>query len=359
MAKSRWYLLAAGLAGAVAVVLGLRAARAPSPARGVLQAAPADAWLVVTADVVAARPLLEPFFRSAGGLSTATRAAGLGSITAACGFDPVEHLRELMVAAPEGGERGDFGIAFSVDLTKDELASCARKAIAARGGSPSTTTRGDYAVIGDESDPGQARLAYRDRGPFLVGRGAWLDAMIDAAASRGARAPARHLAMRATLAPPSGPPRALVLTALLPKSLRDRLRASEAEAGAAASAAFEGVLGVEEAGAAVTASDTTTAIEVALRCETAAACLDVKELIEKGRRALAGDFAVRLLGFGPLVDSLIIDSTVPAALGIRTRAPTGDLAEALARLWSRVAPPSRVTPATQAPSAQAPRAADR
>jgi hypothetical protein len=340
--------LGAALAGAVAAVIGLRVALAPSsPKSSVLQAAPADAWLVVTADVVAARPLLEPLLRSTGGLSTATRAAGLGPITAACGFDPAEHLRELMVAAPEGGERGDFGIAFSADLTKDELAACARKAVAARGGTPSTTTRGDYAVVGDDSAPAQARLAYRDHGPFLIGRAGWLDAMIDASTSRGAPTPSRHLGLRATLAPPGGPPRALVITAILPKSLRDRLKATEIEAGTGASAAFGGVLGVEEAGAAVTTSDATTALEVALRCETPAACVEVKELIEKGRRALAGDFAVRLMGFGPMVDTLTIDSTVPATLGVRARAPTLDLAEALARLWSRVAPPSRVTPAAE------------
>src|SRR5690349_20116088 len=106
--------LVAALAGAVAAVVGLRAALAPSSSTSsVLQATPADAWLVIAADVVAARPLLVPLLRSTGGPLTATRAAGLGPIAAACGFDPVEHLREVMVAAPEGGERGDFGIAFS------------------------------------------------------------------------------------------------------------------------------------------------------------------------------------------------------------------------------------------------------
>src|SRR5262249_4393652 len=134
------------------------------------------------------------------------------------------------------------------------------------------------------------------------------------------------------------------LTALLPKSLRDRLKTSEIEAGAGPSATFGGGLGVEGAGAAVPTSDAPTAIEGALRCATPVAGVEVKELIEKGRRSLAGDFAVRLMGFGPLVDTLTIDSTVPGMLGMRARAPTLDLAEALARLWSRVAPPPQVTP---------------
>ncbi len=327
-----WLLGVALLGAAVALALGLRGAspfRGPS---GVLQAAPDGAWLLVTVDVAAARPLLKPLLESAGGLSTATRAAGLGSLTEACGFDPVEHIRELMVAAPEGGERGDFGVAFSADLTKGELAGCARKAIAARGGSPSTTTRGDYAIVGDESAPTQARLAYRDRGPFLVGRGAWLDAMIDAAGSHAVRAASPHQALRASLAP-GGAPRALLVTALLPKALRERLRASEVDADAGA--AFSGVLGVEEAGAAVTASDGATSIEVDLRCESAAACGEVKELIAKGRRSLSGNLGMRLMGFGPLIDGLSVDSTVATALTLKTRAPTGDLAAAIEKAVTR------------------------
>ncbi len=336
MVRSRrhyWLLSAVALvAAALALAIGLKARRARSgETAGVLLAAPADAWLILTVDVAAARPLLEPLLEVGDGrLATATRAAGLGSLVDACGFDPVPHLRELMVAAPEGGERGDFGVAFSADLTMDELATCARKAIVARGGTPSTTMRGGFAVIGDDSAPKQARLAYRDGGPFLVGRGTWLEAMIDAAAGRGAHAHSEHEALRSVLAPAGAAPRAVVITALLPKSLRDRVRA-ETDAGAAG--AFAGVLEVEEAGAAVTTSDATTALEIELRCETAAACGDVKELIEKGRLSLSSHFGARLLGFGPLIDGLSIDAPGAGALAIRTRSPTADLAQALARLW--------------------------
>jgi hypothetical protein len=322
----------AALLLAAALVAALRARRIRRDAAGVLLAAPGDAWLILTVDIAAARPLIEPLLGDGGRLAKATRAAGLGSISDACGFDPVEHLRELMVAAPEGGERGDFGVAFSADLTMGELAACARKAIAARGGAPSTTTRADFVIIGDANAPSQARLAYRDRGPFLVGRGAWLDAMIDAAAGGGARS--RHEALRAVLAPPGAAPPALVITALLPKSLRERIRA-EADAGAAG--AFAGVLGVEEAAASVTTSDSTTALEVELRCETPAACGDVKELIEKARLALSSNFGARLMGLGPLIDGLSIDAAVPGALTVKTHAPTGVLAQALERAWAGAA----------------------
>ena len=324
------------LAVCVALVVGLRARPRSSEAAGVLLAAPADAWLILTVDVAAARPLLRPLLGEGKGLAKATRAAGLGSLSDACGFDPVEHLRELMVAAPEGGERGDFGVAFGADLTVDELATCARKAITARGGAPSTTRRGDFVVIGDASAPDQARLAYRDAGPFLVGRGAWLDAMIDTAAAGAAGgAPSRHAALRAQLTAPGAAPPALVVTALLPKSLRERVRA-EADAGAAG--AFAGVLGVEEAGAAVTTSEATTAFEVDLRCETAAACGDVKELIARARLALSSNFGARLMGFGPLIDGLSVDAAVPGVLTVKSRAPTGDVAQALSRAWAAMGP---------------------
>lgn len=196
--------------------------------------------------------------------------------------------------------------------------------------------RGGFAIIGDESAPEQARLAYRDGGPFLVGRGAWLEAMIDAVAGRGARAPAAHAVLRSALAPSGAAPRALVVTALLPKSLRDRVRA-ETDAGAAG--AFAGVLGVEEVGAAVATSEATTEAEVDLRCETPAACGAVKGVIEKARLALSGNLGARMMGFGPLIDGLSIDAAAEGALAVRTRAPTADLAEALAhaltRLWGR------------------------
>jgi hypothetical protein len=259
-----------------------------------------------------------------------------------------------MVAVPEGGERGDFGVAFSADLTMDELAACARKAIAARGGAPSTAMREGFTVIGDDRAPSQARLAYRDHGPFLVGRGVWLEAMIDAALGRAPRARPEHEVLRAALAPPGSAARAVVVTALVPKSIRDRIRA---ETDAGAGGPFAGVLGVEEAGAAITASESTTALEVELRCETPGSCMEVKELIARARLALAGNFSARLMGLGPLIDGLSIDSTVPGVLALRTRAPTSDLAQALDRV-SRVAPPARAAVAHAADPAQPATAAD-
>ncbi len=196
--------------------------------------------------------------------------------SAACGFEPLEHVRELMVALPEGGDRGDFGVAFSADLSMAELVACAQKAIAARGGIPSTAVRGGFSVVSDANTPAAARLAYRNGGPFLVGRGPWLDAMIDAADGRAPRAKAEHDALRTALSPAGSPPRPSS-SPRLPKSLRDRVRAdSDTGVDSRPNEAFAGVLGVAEAGGAITPgpggsdgkSGPTTEVDLELRCET-------------------------------------------------------------------------------------------
>jgi hypothetical protein len=278
-----------------------------------------------------------------------------------------------MIAVPEGGERGDFGVAVTTDssLGADDLAACARKAIAARGGKPSTAARGTFTVVADDADPAQAQLALHPGGPFLVGRGPWLDAMIAAVEGRGGRAAPEHAALRAALGAAlesAGSVRpAFAATVLLPKSLRDRLRSEEGEregkdAGASGQAAFLGVLAVDRAGLAIAPSggdggSTTVALE--LRCDAADGaerCADVKKLIERGRRALAQNFVVHLSGAGPLLDTLQIDVN-GGALSARAHAPTDDLARALASFYPRLgpsAPPPAVSSAATGPSPSAP-----
>ncbi len=343
--RAHLFLLAAVvLAATVAAVAGLRWRSGRSMAGGdVIDAAPADAWLVVTVDMAAASPLLRPLLggsnarRSTGGLSglvSATRVAGLGRLSDACGFEPLDHMRELMVALPEGGERGEFGAAFSGDLTKDALAGCAEKVIRARGGRPSTTTRAGFALIADASDPKLAQLAYRAGGPFLIGHGAWLEAMVDAADGRGERARSEHAALRTSLSPSGSAPRALAVTALLPKSLRDRIKA-EMDAGAGAGDTFSGGLGllaVEEGGLAITAvAGGATTVDIELRCEAPEACDGVKSLIERKRQMISTDLGVRLLGLGALLDALTLELR-GKTLVIRTHAPTEDVAGAIERL---------------------------
>jgi hypothetical protein len=336
---------------AVVVATGFALGRSRARDAGVLTAVPRDAWLVVSVDVAGLRqsPLAQPLL----GPGASAAVPGLGSLSGTCGFDPLTRLRELAVTSPEGGERGDFGVAFAGDLTRDELAGCADKVIRARGGQPATSAHGGFTVVEDTADARHARVAYRDGGPFLVGRGGWLDAMIDAAEGKAERARAEHAALRDALAPKAGiAARTLVLTALLPASLRERLKRDLGpELGSEGEKTYASVLAVSAAGVALSTgpSGSTTELVAELRCETPAACEEVKQLIERKRLAFSRDIGVRLIGLGPLLDSLAVEAH-GASLSASARAGTDDLAKAIQRVIDYKTP----RPATPPPPAPTP-----
>jgi hypothetical protein len=333
LTQRRQYLLFFGLVVGV-VVLAFVVGRPRPSSSGLLDAVPADAWLVVTVDVASLRasPIAKPVLQ--GGEKTGI--PGLGALTQNCGFDPLAKLKEVAIASPESGERGDFGVAFSGDFTRDELAACANNTIKARGGAPTTSTRGRFTVVEDTGDPLHSRVAYRDGGPFLVGRGAWLDAMMDAVEGKGARMRPEHARLRAALAPAKGaPPRAILLTAMLPSTLRNKLKAEmTAEVGdeAKANATFGAVLGVSSLGLGVSTGGegSTTDLTAQFQCDSATACDEVKGFLERKRFALAKDLTMRLVGLGPLLDSFAVESH-GASLGATAHAPSDDLARGLQR----------------------------
>jgi hypothetical protein len=305
---------------------------------GVLDAVPRDAWLVLTVDAAALRasPLAQPLL----GTQATTAIPGLGSLADGCGFDPLARLKELVLCSPEGGERGDFGVAFTGDFTRDELARCADKVMHARGGSSVTSQRGAFAVLEDATDPGHTRFAYRDGGPFLVGRGAWLDAMIDAADGKAERMRPEHAALRASLAArPGEAPRSVVLTALLPATVRQRLRGElggdTGEVAGEGERAYAGVLAVEAAGLAVGTGGPGSVTDAAaeLRCETPDSCVEVKGLLERKRLAFSKELGVRLIGLGPLLDSLQLEVDAQGTtLRATARASTDELSRAVKRV---------------------------
>jgi hypothetical protein len=329
-------------------VLGFRARPRQSGHRpAILSAAPRDAWLVITVDVPALREsaLGRALLGSAGGTG-AGGVPGLGTVASTCGFDPLASVREVMVVAPEDGDRGDFGIAFSGDLAKDDLVGCAKKVIGARGGRTSESSRGSFTVIDGlaNADPNarRTRFAYRTGGPFLVSRGSWLDAMIDGVEGRVERAPAEHDALRAVLSPGESPSPAVVVTALLPKALRERIKSEMgAELGVETDRAFQAVLAVDAAGlSVVTGGGPTTEVRLELRCETPGACGDVQALIQRKRRVLRQELGLRLVGLASLLDGLAV-TTDGAALLATMRAPTSELAQAVDRLMLGVPPSIR------------------
>jgi len=360
LSQRRQYLLFFGLIVAViGVAFALGRPRGPA---SLLDTVPRDAWLVATIDVAALRasPLAKPIL---GGGTDKTPIPGLGSLVTQCGFDPVARLREVVVTSPETGERGDFGLAFSGDFTKDELSACAQSVIRGRGGAPAVSTRGGFTLVEDTADALHARLAYRDGGPFLVGRGPWLDAMIDATERKGERMRAEHTELRTALAGKQGQggASAVVLTALLPASVRDKLKADlGAELGSEGDRAYAGVLGVSAAGLGLALSgapaSSTTQLTAELRCETPSACDEVKKLVERKRLAFSRDLTVRLIGLGPLLDSFAIDVR-GAALTATAHASSDELARGVQRILdfksrpspAPVAAPPAVPPASASP----------
>jgi len=351
----RRHFVYAGL-GVVLLAVGafalVRARRAGAATGAVLRAAPRDTWLLATVDVAALHesPLVQRVLEP----EAVARMVGLPGLSATCGFDPIARVRELMLAAPEAGDRGDFGVAYSGDFRGAELVTCAENVIRSRHGEPRTSARGRFTVVDDARDPKHTRLACSESGMCVIGRGPWLDAMVDAADGNAAGGLSEHQGLRDRFASDGSAPPAVVVTALLPKALRDRLKAEAApdpstgDAGAdssppgdgaaraprpAAAEAFAGVLSVDEAGLAMRtgAAGSTTEITVRMHCETAAACAEVESLVERKRLAWSRDFRARLLGLGPLLDTFEVSAQGPW-LAASARAPTDDLAVLLRRL---------------------------
>jgi len=321
---------------AVVAAGGFWLARRGEAPGGLLSAVPRDAFLVVTIDVEALRK--SPLAPSLLG-GDATKLLGAGDISATCGFDPIGRAKEIAIAVPEGGDQGDFGVVAMGDLHEAELAECGKKLMAARGGTSKRSTRGSFTLLEDTAEGGaRPKIALREGGPLIVGRGAWLDAMLDAAEGKAPNvlAGSPHMKLRDALAKRDAKPRAVIATAVLPKSLRERLKhemGAEVDADGGANVAMGGVLSVEIAGVAITAGAAGQESEAAaeLRCETADACEEVKKLILRKRLTFSKDVGVRLVGLGPLIDSLDV-VTSGTTLTASAHAPTEDIAKAIDRV---------------------------
>ncbi len=323
-------MLTSVIAAALLVFLGLK--RPLAHASAPRSAVPATSFIAVSVDVKSLRT--SPIFATIFGKD---RVLGVKALRDACGFDPLTRIDELDVAIPEGGLTGDFGVAANGTMSDNELAGCAQKILASRGSAAAITREGAFTRISDE---GGTRLAFREGGPFLVGRGAWLETMIEAAEKRRASIDANpvHAQLRATLEGRAGA--AIVVgTAILPQELRDRLkREMGAEAsGNESQSAMAGILGVFAAGLALRVTGSPAALvleaDLELRCETAEACAQVQKVIERKRLAMAQDFGFRLVGLGPVIDGLKVE-THGTSLTASTQAPVDDVSAAVDRILS-------------------------
>ena len=309
------------------------------------------------------------------------RALGIAGLAEACGFDPLARVSELAVSVPEEGDKGELGVAAHVDVTTDELERCAGALADQHGAKSETKEQGHFVVVEDgragADSPVRPRIAYGRRSGLLVaGRGAWFDAMLAAAegtrpsleqAERtGGAAPTSHAGLRASMTGREGwhfPD--VLLTAILPRSVRDRLRAEmsaevakdaagDAARGEAGRELMAGVLGVSavgiafRAGAGVPRADAQAAAE--LICDTENDCAAVEKLILKKRLDWSKTLMFRMIGLGPLLDSIAVQRE-PLRLRVTAKASAEALAATIDRVLrlsadgARPSPsPSRVEP---------------
>lgn len=332
-------------AAAFAVFGGLRGIGTSGPSDP-LEAIPRSSFIAATVDFAELRrsPIYEAVFGAstqAPGADPMRRALGVGALADACGFDPLARVERFAVSVPEDGDRGEFGVAAKVEVTRDELEKCTRSLAEKRGGHAETKEVGSFVVLDDASSGSatRSRLAYSPGGLLVVGKGTWLDAMLGAAerTKPGLRDAPEHVALRASLTSREGfRTPTLVATAILPRSLRERLKGEMgAEIGAqdTSSAMMAGVLGVSAVGVAIEVGGPGKNVDasVELVCDGPEGCEAVERLVQKKRKEWSGDLSLRMVGFGPLLDSFEIKRE-----GTRLRATASASSEALAATLDRV-----------------------
>ncbi|MBX3205392.1 MAG: hypothetical protein KF764_10005 [Labilithrix sp.] len=371
-----------GVGGAVAAFFLFGGAQHRSATGDPIDAVPRDSFLVATVNLAELRrsPLYEVLLGKdspARGPKAdvpvfGARALGIGKLADACGFDPLSRVERLAVAVPEEGDKGELGVAARVTVTRAELSTCTENLAGRRGGKVATKEVGDFVVVEDSAGAEEAarpRLAYGHGGLLVVGRGAWFDAMLAAADGKkpGTRDAAAHVAMRSSLTSRDGwrSPTVLI-SALLPRSLRDRLKNEmgaelpggdeHAEASSGGShGVMAGVLGVSGVGLALRAGGSGGSIDAAVElvCDSEEGCAAVEKLILKKRLDWSKELMLRMVGLGPLLDSIEVRRD-----HARIRVTAGASADALAstidrvlRLTARSSPRGETVPA---PPASAP-----
>ena len=324
------------LGAAAALLIGWLILRSTPSRVDPLAAVPVDSFLVATIDFAAlARSPLGGALVGDGGTRPGSLldVTGVDTITATCGFDPLHHVRAVAVAVPEGGENGDFGVAASEDLSRDALTACTKALVAKRGSEANVRRVGTFTVVSDAHARHEAEVAFRDGGPLLVGRGAWLTKMIDAVEGRTksiASAGGPHQELRSELGKHDVDAQALVVSATLPSDVRSRILGEMADASDKPNPVMAAVLAVSRAviGLHAGAANDDTRIAAELHCETEPACDEVSKVILHARLGWSGNLGYRLFGLGGLIDNLQVRRE-GTSLIVQTRAPAEDLARLL------------------------------
>ncbi|WP_437763131.1 hypothetical protein WME77_34520 [Sorangium sp. So ce764] len=281
------------LGGGVAWLLGRRRESPPAAPRA-LDAVPAGAMLVATLDLPALRA--SPAFASF--LREEREIPGLGKVRDVCGFDPVAALTEVAIAIPAAGEGGEFGLVAAGAVQDEALLACASKVIEARGGRPVVSGIGSFRAVQDSSAEGHGEIAVRPGGPILLGGGAYLRAMIDAAEGRAGSVGASGAHDDIARAVGEGAAR---VTVVLTPEQRAEIGRELALSGSSRSPAASLLSG----GASV-ALGPEIAVHAAVLCDAEAPCAALGAELRAARDARAADLATRLVGFGALLERIAI-----------------------------------------------------
>jgi hypothetical protein len=289
---------------------------------GALDAVPAGALLVATADLDALRasPVGGPFLREG------REIPGLGKVRDVCGLDPVDTLHEVAVAVPAAGDSGEFGLVAAGAVDDEAVLACAAKVISARGGAPVVTSIGSFRSVRDATQAAAGgEIAVRKGGPLLLGGGVYLRAMIDAADGRAQTI--RSSVAHSRLAGEIGAGAVRVTVVLTPeqrKALAEELE-SGGQAPSPGASVVAGGLAIELGPAVV--------LHGLVVCESAAACGKLAEILRAARDARAADIGVRVLGFGAVLEQLAIEAQ-GEAIHARVSLPADEASKLVERALS-------------------------
>jgi hypothetical protein len=284
-----------------------RGASSPT-VRDPIDAVPKESFLVGTLDVEELRrsPIYEVIPGVKGG------GAGIGSLASveeACGFDPIKRIERMALTVPEKEGERDYGVIARVKVTRDELQTCKRRLDEKRGSSAPTevTERGDFVVI----DTPKGKLAYGSGDLLVVSKATWFDTILETANGKHAavKDSKEHEDLRFALTAREGwRAPTLVITAILPSALRERIKKEMApEADREEKDAVMGaVLGVSAVGVAMRAGPPGGHFDarILMSCDSQKACELVEKLVLKKRLDWSRNLLFRLGGFGPVIDSI-------------------------------------------------------
>jgi hypothetical protein len=283
-----------------------------APARSTLSAIPDGALLLVTADL----PVLRSAKLTRDLFEEGRQIPGLGPVDEVCGFDPLEGIREVALAIPSGGADGDFGLVATGVVPRDALLSCAAKVIDGRHGRAVRTTVGGFETVRDASlSEAGGEIAVREGGPALLGSGAYMRAMIDAADQRSPDVTrSEHVRLRVAIGEST-----LVGSVVLGEEQRAAVREELTRAGAEGGALPPAIGSVKAAAMGVTLRGEEISAHAVVACDGTDDAERVAAELESSLERRASDAAMRLLGFSAVLERVTIerrDADVHVSLGL-------------------------------------------